>query len=228
MLGGYVSNCMQMRDARVVNAGIFDVVDSSVLNVYEVVDHGDFRLVQYDVSIKTILNPTNKDEILPFGKPVLMGVIAGPHSVEATFLACLINYAHFEQFEISCLASFDEWIGVLKENGQIFGNYADAGHYQEGLESCYFDGVEAGNLPSIATAGEGCYTPKIENGDLLFYFSHQNTGRLQEAFKVTPGMVSDLVKGLFIKTGNGNGRSSIKELEGLVRYYLKHFIEAYA
>jgi hypothetical protein len=215
LIGAYVANWAQFKDKREVFCQTDDMI-----YVYDNFIHGDFRLSQYDCSIKTLLDPIDKNITFPFGVPKHMGTLSGYHSVETYFLTNLLGCLHFTNTSCDTVINFNDFIADLKSEGQIYGAYADAGAYDAFAVTLGFGKFQQKKLEPICTAGDDIYQPAIESDHLVIYHNKDDQNNPNSiAMKIHASHINCLIIGLFNKVAKGNGRSSIFALEDTMNFY---------
>lgn len=221
VLGAHLSNLLRRQEHREVE---IPIANSDSIYLYDNDTHGDFRLSHYDISAKQMLNPFNLDESLPFGMPERKGIIAGYHSVEGSFLASLLCFLHYKTNLAHELQDIDSFLEPYYKQGQQFGNYADAGCFSSGSASFAFIGFDQMEPAKIYTMGDAYYDPVFEDEALSFYARvNVNDKNPKLIMSICKDSVMPLIKGLLQKVTVGNGRSSIKELELILRHYLNNY-----
>ncbi len=218
-LGAYLHNIASDHDERVT----FTAISNNILNTFPNNINGDFRFEQYNCLATTLNNPFSEhecDEILPFGLPSKLGSIIGYHSVEMAFFAGLLLFAKNTATRLECATNVDAFISQFPMNEHKLGNFGDAGMYSRGLSGALL--IESAPLPFIVTEGDIIYQPEIQDRELHYTeINHNNDTAKPTGIIIKPDMLDDLIKQLFIKVHNGNGRSSLPELIEGLNFFIK-------
>jgi hypothetical protein len=212
-ISAYLANLSKHHDHREITMNAVEHNGKVIQNIYNSNIHGDFRLTQYDCSSTCTVNPFDANEKLPFGFPKRVGSIAAYHSVEMSFLATILCYTQLESIAVDAVTNNTDFISRMAESEQLFGNFADAGMYTEGLSRAHFTHIDKQHFPIIPTELHGYYKASIDGGNLTFTLTSEDGTEHNDQFLITPDMVNELIEGLFIKVRNGNGRSCVSELK---------------
>lgn len=216
-LGVYICNISNIEDSREV---VVNHKNKDIVSFYDNHIHGDFRYFQYDISNREMVNPIYNNETLPFGYPKMIGSLYGYHSVEHIFLIQLLSLAYKNKIKLPIIDNFQYFYNELEEDGQVFGNYADAGQYSSSMSLCAFAGFEDGYMLSLPIEVSGYYKSDIQNDEI--HFLHSETDK--DCVQISTSMINELIEGLFKKVQKGNGRSSISELTDCVLFFKdKHY-----
>lgn len=216
-LGAYIANVSMLKDSREITVMHND---KNIVSFYSNYIHGDFRISQYDTKNKTMLNPFEDNELLPFGTPRLIGNLSGYHSVEHVFLTGLLALSLKEKIKLPIIEDFDIFYKKLIGEGQKFGNFGDAGNYSKSMTLSALYNINEGYIPSIPLEFEGVYKASLENNSLVYRYSETN----EIKFIIYPDMIDQLISGLFEKVNVGNGRSSTVELADCIFYFKNKYL----
>lgn len=224
VLGAQIANLNEIKDDREIlieheNTDKYQ----DIVSFYGNHIHGDFRIFMYDVSQTSMTSPFEPEETLPFGLSKLSSSILGYHSLEHAFLIALLALAHNQKMKLKSIDNFSEMAKELESEGQVFGNYGDAGHYSKSMSLGAFAGLEYGHIPNIPMEHHGTYNTSIEDNTLVFKANDSE----KVSMRIYPEMIDELIFGLFKKVNKGNGRSSTKELTDCVLWFAEHYYNQY-
>lgn len=216
-IGAYIENKIQYRDKRNVT-----IKTDSGFYSYDNHSHGDFRLYKYQCDSFTSVDPIDNKTIYPFGYNKCIGAIAGYHSIETYILSDFLGALYLSGQTVEVVDNFEDYINKLKEQGQSFGCYADAGMYDSTEVTMGFSGLKYNRLQEICTESENdtFYLPEFVNNEIIFYKKkHYQDESNNIAMRIPISDINELIIGLFKKVSLGNGRSSIIALEDTMNYY---------
>ncbi len=193
--------------------------------------HGDLRIFRTDITDYPTLDVFGNS--VPY-RPVSYNkdyhVVAGYHSVEPYLLIHLLKYIEQGSIEVDLLKdNAKEFLDEIKKNPQFVGPYADFGMGSDvGVTLCFSNFFwEIPNFKKekhtryfIATEFRGSYGLFVDdNKNLLFFRRPENSTEYNLALTFPPDETEELIKGLFIQASKGLGRTSVKQLAGVIEYY---------
>lgn len=196
-------------------------------------EHGDFRLSKKDITPYKTLDPT--------GLPVLfrpeclddVQYIAGSHSVEPYLLSMILQWAEQEKIPSTILDNRQDFIAGFKQQGQYCGPFADFG-YESGsgqmfnflswdiplrrVGEVYASGFIPHYLPCYG-GDAGGYSLKVgKESQLVFSYVPYKGETKNLALEVQPKDLDQFINGLFTQAQRGWGRTSVKQLVGVIEY----------
>jgi hypothetical protein len=218
-MGAHIANITDYKDSREITVHHTSEKHKDIISFYGHHTHGDFRISQYSIKNKSMLNPFCKQEILPFSYPVITGNLAGHYSVEHVFLSGLLALSLKEKEKLPVIDKFEEFNKKLKEEGQKFGNFGDAGCYSKSMSTSTFSHIDQSYISPIPLEYDGYYKASLEDNKLVYRYTEDNKVKMT----IYPEMINELICGLFEKVNVGNGRSSTVELADCVEYFKDKF-----